>query len=178
LGEQLTPSAFHGFSLAAGSGKVKPNATLGECVISSRGARCRYSLPLWCSRLREDRGNFFLWNILLERVRHWPVQRELSAELETKVDQQPADLDLLFLYGRSLMSLDTPEGIQVFEKVLERDPEYAWVYRLHAYIRWGQSRFRDEAKLKDPIRAVFRLCPDDTGIYWVVRGLDDGRDPG
>ena len=96
----------------------------------------------------------------------------LIKEYQALLAKHPVRPEYLYLYGRALLHVRTPEAQTYLEKALEQGPNFAWPHLELARI-YGSGRFRDPAKLEAHLEAFMKQCPGSLEPYGHLRGVED-----
>jgi thiol-disulfide isomerase/thioredoxin len=96
----------------------------------------------------------------------------LVKEYQTLLAKHPDAPEYLYLYGRALVGVRTPEAETYLQRALERAPNFAWPHLELARI-YEYGRFLDPAKLKAHLEAFMKVCPGNLAPYSHLREVDD-----
>jgi len=96
----------------------------------------------------------------------------LIKEHQVLLAKHPERPEYLYLYGRALLHVRTPEAQTYLEKALEHAPNFAWPHLELARI-YESSRFRDLAKVEAHLEAFMKQCPGSLEPYGYLRGVED-----
>jgi thiol-disulfide isomerase/thioredoxin len=110
-------------------------------------------------RARVDAGSddFFVYKRLLDLTPDRPKPGILAPLFEKKLREHPDDPGYLYLYGRSLIGLRTPDAIVQLKRVVELAPNFAWTYLEFARIYISRN-FGDSTKLAASVHTYRELC--------------------
>src|ERR1700722_3881170 len=104
-------------------------------VAQSRRVECAepentYKLGLREVQARIDAGSddFFLYKRLLDLTPRTPRAGTLAPLFEKKLKEHPEEPLYLYLYGRSLIGVRTPEALVQLKRVVELAPDFPWTY--------------------------------------------------
>ena len=86
----------------------------------------------------------------------------------------PNNIDYQYLQARSLVGSDTKQALQLYARILEKDPDYPWVHLSLSEI-YRSEAFRDRAKLAASIATVQRVCPSSLVPYSYVNEVTDNE---
>jgi tetratricopeptide (TPR) repeat protein len=99
-----------------------------------------------------------------DATEEYGVQGLITAMLSETMrasQENPASLQLSYLFGRALEGITTPRSISIMRGILEQDPSYAPAHRTLAEI-YGSKAFHDVEAEKTERARFLALCPGST----------------
>jgi len=82
----------------------------------------------------------------------------LLTEYRAQAEKSPDDAAANYFYARLLVGRHTKEAIEVFDKLVNRAPEFPWSYLELAQI-YNYPNFRDATKLQENFKTWITKCP-------------------
>jgi hypothetical protein len=122
------------------------------------------------ARLKQSPCEFTLHRMFVDAsvYEKQPVRDRYQRLLES----HPDSLDYQYLQARSLVGSDTRQALQIYARILEKDPDYPWVHPSQLEIYHSQA-FRDRAKLQTSFLTIQRVCPSLLRPYAYLKDIPD-----
>jgi thiol-disulfide isomerase/thioredoxin len=116
------------------------------------------------ARIEAGSDDFWVYKRLLDLTPDRPAPGIHAALFEKKLREHPDDPGYVYLYGRSLIGLRTPDAIVQLKRVVELAPGFAWTYLEFAQI-YTSRNFGDSTKLAASVHTYRELCPASLDGY-------------
>jgi thiol-disulfide isomerase/thioredoxin len=123
----------------------------------------KLGLPEVQARIDAGSDDFFLYKRLLDLTPSTPRAGTLAPLFEKKLKEHPEEPLYLYLYGRSLIGVRTPEALVQLKRVVELAPDFPWTYL--EFARIYTSRNFADAKLAASVHTYRELCPASLDGY-------------
>ena len=96
----------------------------------------------------------------------------LLADYRAQMEKNPDDPAATYLYARLLVGRQTKDAIELFEKLVQRAPDFPWSYLELAQI-YNYPSFHDAAKLQGNLKNWFASCPAATTGFFLISRTGD-----
>src|SRR5437763_85318 len=96
----------------------------------------------------------------------------LLADYRAQMEKNPDDPAATYLYARLLVGRQTKDAIELFEKLVQRAPDFPWSYLELAQI-YNYPSFHDAAKLQGNLKNWFASCPAATAGFFLISRTGD-----
>lgn len=131
----------------------------------------RHRLAALQALMRQYPDDVFVPRAYIQAMHSTPDKEKVIAEYKSRYEQNLSP-QLAYLYGLTLVGRDTPEGINLMDEAVTKDPafalphlELAMIYRSHAFF--------DKAQDASQLKAFLDACPASLEGYQALAHFDD-----
>jgi hypothetical protein len=166
---RLLAVLFFGVTVAYAADRCSPPLELAEFVNTlpaDNGAR-RAAIE---ERLKQTPGDVTLHRMFVDSSVY--ERKPIRERYQRLLDSHPDSLDYQYLQARSLVGSDTRQALQIYARILEKDPDYPWVHLSQLEIYRAEA-FRDRAKLAARFSIIQRVCPSSFQPYSYLNEIAD-----
>jgi tetratricopeptide (TPR) repeat protein len=92
---------------------------------------------------------------------------------KSRLDEEPDDPALLYLYGETLTGRRTPEALALYDKALRKNPNFQPARLALARIYSWYPTWRDLPRAAALMHEYYKACPESTDGYDILPRLND-----
>jgi thiol-disulfide isomerase/thioredoxin len=118
------------------------------------------------------RDDVFVQQAYIRSTRTAPEKDKVIAQYRSAYEQNPANAQLAYLYGLTLVGRDTPGAIKLFNDALEKAPSFA-LPRLELVTIYRSRAFLDKPQSASQLKTFLDACPSSLEGYQALAQVDD-----
>jgi hypothetical protein len=122
--------------------------------------------------LRQYPDDVFVQRAYVASMRGRPDNEKVIAEYKARYERNPADPQLAYLYGLTLVGRQSPEAVKLFSAALQEDPKFPFP-RLQLLTIYNSPAFLNKEQSAAHLRAFLDACPASLEGYEALTRMDD-----